>query len=51
MDAGMFYCPYMPIVSTDLLMTDDFAGRKGWATMYAKKCVNNKMYLRGHITD
>lgn len=51
MDAGMFYCPYMPIVSTDLLMTDDFAGRKGWATMYAKKMVNNKMYLRGHITD
>lgn len=51
MDAGMFYCPYMPIVSTDLLMTDDFAGRKGWATMYAKKMVNNKMYLRGHVTD
>lgn len=51
MDAGMFYCPYMPIVSTDLLMTDDFAGRKGWATMYAKKMVNNKMYLKGHITD
>lgn len=51
MDAGMFYCPYMPIVSTDLLMTDDFAGRKGWATMYAKKMVNNRMYLRGHITD
>lgn len=50
MDAGMFYCPYMPIVSTDLLMTDDFAGRKGWATMYAKKMVNNKMYLKGYIT-
>lgn len=51
MDSGMFYCPYMPILSTDLLMTDDFAGRKGWATMYAKKMVNNKMYLRGYITD
>lgn len=51
MDAGMFYCPYMPIVSTDLLMTDDFAGRKGWATMYAKKMVNNRMYIRGYITD
>lgn len=50
MDAGMFYCPYMPIVSTDLLMTDDFAGRKGWATMYAKKMVNNRMYLKGYIT-
>lgn len=51
MDAGMFYCPYMPILSTDLLMTDDFAGRKGWATMYAKKMVNNRMYLQGYITD
>lgn len=50
MDAGYFYCPYMPVVSTDLLMTDDFAGRKGWATMYAKKMVNNKMYLQGFIT-
>ena len=51
MDSGFFYCPYMPIVSTDLLMTDDFAGRKGWATSYAKKMVNNKFYLRGAITD
>lgn len=51
MDAGMFYCPYMPIISTDLLMTDDFAGRKGWATMYAKKMVNSKLYLQGFITD
>lgn len=51
MDSGMFYCPYMPILSTDLLMTDDFAGRKGWATMYAKKMVNNRLYLQGFITD
>lgn len=51
MDAGYFYCPYMPILSTDLLMTDDFAGRKGWATMYAKKMVNSKLYLQGYITD
>ena len=50
MDAGMFYCPYMPIISTDLLMTDDFAGRKGWATMYAKKMVNNKMFINGKVT-
>lgn len=51
MDAGYFYCPYMPIVSTDLIMLSDFAGQKGWATMYAKKMVNNKMYIRGKITD
>ena len=51
MDAGYAYCPYMPVVSTDLLMTDDFAGRKGWATLYAKKMINNKMYVRGYVTD
>lgn len=51
MDAGYAYCPYMPVVSTDLLMTDDFAGRKGWVTSYAKKMINNKMYVRGYITD
>lgn len=50
MDAGYFYCPYMPIISTDLVMLADFAGQKGWATMYAKKMVNNKMYLKGRIT-
>ena len=50
MDAGYFYCPYMPVISTDLIMLADFAGQKGWATSYAKKMVNNKMYLKGRIT-
>lgn len=50
MDAGYFYCPYMPVISTDLIMLADFAGQKGWATMYAKKMINNKFYLRGRIT-
>ena len=39
----------MPIISTDLLMTDDFAGRKGWATSYTKKMINSKMYINGKI--
>lgn len=51
MDAGYFYCPYLPVVSTDLIMLDDFVGRRAWATSYGKKMVNNKMYLRGYITD
>lgn len=49
-EAGYFYCPYMPIVTTDLVMLDDFVGRRGWATSYAKKMVNNKLYIKGRIT-
>ncbi len=41
----------MPIVTTDLIMLDDFVGRRGWATSYAKKMVNNKLYLKGKITE
>lgn len=50
-DAGAFYCPYMPISSTDLIMDANFRGQRGWATMYSKKLLNSKMYVRGHVTD
>lgn len=50
-DAGAFYCPYMPVASTDLIMDANFRGQRGWATMYGKKIVNNKMYIKGYITD
>lgn len=50
-DAGAFYCPYMPVASTDLIMDANFRGQRGWATMYGKKIVNNKMYIKGVITD
>jgi len=49
-DAGYFYCPYMPITTTQLVMMDDFAGRRGWATTYGTKMVNPKLYLKGRIT-
>lgn len=49
-DAGFFYCPYMPVITTQLIMLDDFVGRKGWATSYAKKMVQNKLYVKGSIT-
>jgi len=51
MDAGYVYAPYLPITPTDTVMLDDFAGRRGWATSYATKMVNNKMYVKGAITD
>lgn len=48
-DAGAFYCPYMPISSTDLIMDANFRGQRGWATMYGKKLLNSKMYIKGSI--
>jgi hypothetical protein len=50
-DAGFFYCPYMPITTTQLVMLDDFVGRRGWASSYAKKMVQPLLYCRGEITD
>jgi len=31
-ESGCVYAPYMPILSTSLIMTEDFTGRKGFAT-------------------
>lgn len=45
-----FYCPYMPITMTDLVTLEDFATRRGWATMYGKTMIQPKYYLRGRIT-
>lgn len=50
LDAGYVYAPYMPIMTTDLVQLEDMAGRKGWATMYGKAMLNNKMYIKGKIT-
>ena len=50
-DAGAFYCPYMPVSSTDLIMDANFRGQRGWATMYGKKMLNSKMYIKGKITE
>lgn len=50
-DAGYFYCPYMPIASTDLIMDANFRGQRGWATMYGKAKINSNMYVKGHITQ
>lgn len=50
-DAGYFYCPYMPVTTTQLVMLDDFVGRRAWATSYAKKMVQPLLYCRGEITD
>lgn len=50
-DTGYIYAPYLPIVTTDMVMLDDFAARKGWATTYGKKVVNPNLYVHGAIVD
>ena len=49
LETGYIYAPYMPILTTDILMPADFRGQQGYATSYGKKMVNSKMYLRGKI--
>lgn len=48
-DAGFIYAPYMPIMSTQLIMDANFTGSKGFATSYAKKATNANMYSKGKI--
>lgn len=40
----------MPIMTTDLLAQEDFGIRQGYATAYAKKMVNAKLYSKGKVT-
>lgn len=49
-DAGLVYAPYMPVMTTSMIMTDDFVGRRGFATAYGKKMVNSKLYAKGRVT-
>jgi hypothetical protein len=48
--AGMVYAPYMPIMTTDLLAYENFNVAQGYATAYAKKMINGKLYSKGVIT-
>jgi len=48
-DAGYIYCPYYPVMTTQLIMSDDFTGRRGFATSYAKKSVNSDLYVKGEV--
>lgn len=50
-DAGYVYAPYQPIMSTMLIMDAEFQGQRGYATSYAKKPINAKMYCRGTMTQ
>lgn len=49
-DTGFVYAPYLPLFMSNVLMLDDFVGRRGFATSYGKRMVNNNLYVRGLVT-
>lgn len=50
LDAGYFYCPYMPIATTQMVQLADFSTQRGWATTYGTKLTNANLYLKGSVT-
>jgi|GEM_PF-2996581 len=48
-EAGAFYCPYMPITSLGMIQTGDMRNREGFATSYAFTLINSKLYQKGKI--
>lgn len=50
LDAGYVYAPYLPIFATSVIMLDDFVGRRGYATSYAKCMLCPNYYVKGTIT-
>lgn len=49
LDAGYILADYLPIFATQLLMLEDFVGRRGFCSMYGTKMINNRMYVKGRI--
>jgi hypothetical protein len=48
---GYIFAPWIMLYSTPLIILDDFIARKGFASSYGKKIVNNMYYVRGLITN
>ena len=48
-EAGAFYCPYMPVTSLGMLQMGDMRNREGFATAYAFTIINSKLYQKGKI--
>lgn len=49
-EAGYIYAPYMPIMSTQLLMDENFTGKQGFSTSYGKKMTCSDFYGKSLIT-
>ena len=43
------YCPYMPVVPTQLLEMPDGTNQQGWATMYDAKILNPNLLVKGTV--
>lgn len=50
-DSGYIYAPYMPIMTTQLLMDETFTGRQGFASSYGKRMTNTDFYSANTITN
>jgi hypothetical protein len=50
LEAGYVLGDYLPIFTTQMIMLEDFMGRRGYASLYGTKMINNGMYLKGTIT-
>jgi hypothetical protein len=49
METGYIYAPWIPLYTTPTVYLNDFVGRKGLLTEYAKKIVNGLFYTQGVI--
>lgn len=50
-DSGYIYAPYMPILTTQLLMDATFTGSQGFASSYGKRMTNSDFYAACKITQ
>ena len=50
-DAGYVWAPYLPLYLSNLIMMDDFVGRRGYAMSYGKKMLNPNLYVKGTVTN
>lgn len=48
---GYVLAEYQKLYTTPDVMLEDFLHRRGFATSFAKKCVNAKFYARGLVTN
>lgn len=49
-ETGYIYAPYLPIMSTQLLMDETFTGRQGFTTSYGKKLTCSDFYGKSLIS-
>jgi hypothetical protein len=50
LDSGYVYAPWIPFYATPTIYLDDFVGRKGLFTSYAKKPINGLFFAKLRLT-